>query len=117
MKFRLPWGKNKNEEEISSMEALLESVYTPVTARPAFVDELRNKLVGVRGPLGVAGRSTLEFILLIGGALIGLLLFVAGAVRAVLAFIAGIKLIGGKREEKAKSKKSTSSPQSAASEK
>jgi hypothetical protein len=117
MKFRWPWGKKKNEEEISSIETMLESLYTPVTARPAFVDELRNKLTGVRGPLGVASRSTLELILLIGGAVIGLLLFVAGAVRAVLAFLAGIKLLGGKNQEKRKTKKSVSSSQSTNAEK
>jgi len=117
MKFRWPWSKKRNEEEINSLEAMLESLYTPVTARPAFVDELRKKLVGVRGPLGVAGRSTLELILLIAGAIIGLLLFVVGAVRAVLALLTGIRLIGGRVQEKKKSKNTVATPQSTTAKK
>ena len=117
MKFRWPWSKKRSEEEISSIEAMLESLYTPVSARPAFVDELRQKLVGVRGPLGVAGRSTLELILMIGGAIIGLILFVVAAVRALLTLLTGIRLIGGKVQERRKSKKKMTSNQSAATEK
>ena len=107
MKFRWPWSKKS--DEISSIESMLESLYTPVTARPAFVDELRQKLVGVRGPLGVAGRSTLELILIIGGAIIGLVVFVFAAIRALLALLTGIRLIGGKVQKKRKEKKKTSS--------
>lgn len=104
MKFRWPWAK-KGEEEISSIESMLESLYKPVSARPAFVDELRQKLVGVRGPLGVAGRSTLELILLIGGAIIGLAVFILASIRAVLTLLAGIRFIGGKVQKKRKEEK------------
>lgn len=117
MKFRWPWSKKKSEEELSSIEAMLESLYTPVSARPDFVDELRQKLVGVRGPLGVAGRSTLELILMIGGAIIGLVVFVVAAVRAVITLLSGIRLIGGKVKEKRETKKKADSTQSTATEK
>lgn len=117
MKFRWPWSKKTSEEEIGSIEAMLESLYTPVSARPAFVDELRQKLVGVRGPLGVAGRSTLELILMIGGAIIGLVVFVIAAIRAVLALLNGIRLIGGKVQEKRETKEKMASTQSAVTEK
>ncbi len=104
MKIRWPWAKNSENEDIGSIEAMLEGIYQPVDARPAFVDELRGKLVGVKGPIGVASRSTLELILMIGGAIIGIVLFVFGAIRAVIALLAGIRLIGGKMKTKQKSK-------------
>ena len=90
-KISWPWTRKKDAEEIGSIEAMLESVYTPVNARPAFVDDLRQKLVGVRGPLGVASRSTLELVLLIGGAIIGALVF--GLIRIMHATVGMI--VGG----------------------
>ena len=116
-KIRWPWGKKKNDDEIGSIEAMLESIYTPVTARPVFVDELRQKLVGVKGPLGVASRSTLELILLIGGAIVGAIVFVFAAVRSIISLVAGIRQIGGKVKEKRSSKKKVATSKSAAAKK
>ena len=116
-KFRWPWAKKKQEEEISSIESMLESLYTPVTARPAFVDDLRQKLVGVKGPLGVASRSTLELILLIGGAIAGAIVFVFAAVRSIISIVTGIRQIGGKVREKRSSKNEVTASQSASTKK
>jgi hypothetical protein len=116
-KFRWPWAKKNKEEEIGSIEAMLESLYTPVNARPAFVDDLRQKLVGVRGPLGVASRSTLELVLLIGGAIIGAVLFIFAAVRSIISLVAGVRQIGGNVKEKRNSKKKTTAAQSATAKK
>lgn len=71
MKIIWPWQQKKVERELSSVESMLSSAFKPVTARPAFVQDLRKKLVGSRNPLAKAGLSTLELILIIGGAIVG----------------------------------------------
>lgn len=109
MRFIWPWNRKRLQKEISSMESLLESFFTPVAARPGFVDDLRQRLIGKPGPLAAAGRSTLELVLMIGGALIGLIVFVFAGIRTVLTLLTGIRLIGSKVRERRGSKNGTSS--------
>ena len=103
MKFRWPWKRNK-DEELSSVEELLESLFEPVPARPAFIEELRQSLVGKPGPLAAAGRSTIQLILMIGGALLGLIVFIFAGFRAILTLITGFKEVGSKVKETRQSK-------------
>jgi hypothetical protein len=76
MKIIWPWQQKRVERELSSVESMLSSAFKPVTARPAFVQDLRKKLVGSRNPLAKAGLSTLELILLIGGAIVGVVVLI-----------------------------------------
>ncbi|MQC26589.1 MAG: hypothetical protein DWG76_03955 [Chloroflexi bacterium] len=87
------------------MELMLESIFTPVDPRPAFLEDLRQNLVGMPGTLAAAGRSTLQLILMIIGGIVGLLLFIFGGFRAVLALITGIKGVGGKVKTRRQPKK------------
>jgi hypothetical protein len=105
MKFRWPWQRKREERDISSVEAMLESMMKPVNPRPAFLDDLRQNLVGKPGPLAAAGRSTLQLILLIVGGLVGLVVVIFGGFRAVLALITGINGVGGKVKERRLTKK------------
>lgn len=58
------------------MEGMLASAFKPVAARPAFMNDLRKRLVGSRNPFAKAGLSTLELILLIGGAIVGVVVLI-----------------------------------------
>ena len=99
MKFRWPWQRKRDEVELDSVEDLLESLFTPVPARPAFLEDLRQRLVGKPGPLAAAGRSTLQLILMIGGALVGLVVFIFAGFRAIVTLITGIRLMGSRVQE------------------
>lgn len=105
MKFQWPWTRKKVQKELNNMEAMLESLFTPVTARPGFLEDLRVKLVGQPGPLAAAGASTLKLILMIIGGLVGLVLFIFGAIRAILSLIIGFRLIGDKVQTRRQTKK------------
>ena len=109
MKIQWPWTRNKVQKELNNMEAMLESLFTPVPPRPGYLEDLRLKLVGQPGPLAAAGASTLKLILMIIGGIVGLVLFIFGAIRAVISLITGFRLIGNKvqtrRQEKGASTK------------
>lgn len=83
MKFVWPWQRKKVERELDSVENLLATAFKPVTARPAFVTGLRKRLVGSRNPLARAGLSTLELILLMGGAIVGTIVLVFTIIRSI----------------------------------
>jgi hypothetical protein len=93
-----PWERKKVQRELDSVEDMLESMFKPVKARPSFTSDLRKRLVGKPGPLAKASLTTLEIILLIGGAIVGTVVFVFTLGRSVLALIAGIRNLGGKRK-------------------
>jgi hypothetical protein len=95
MKFIWPWDRKKVERELSSVEELLATAFKPVAARPAFVNGLRQRLVGSRNPFARVSLSTLELILLIGGAIVGVVVLVFTLLRRFLG------LFGGRRPEKA----------------
>ncbi|MEX2160409.1 MAG: hypothetical protein WD751_00700 [Anaerolineales bacterium] len=76
MRIIWPWERKKVERELSSVEGMLASAFKPVTARPAFVNDLRKRLVGSRNPFARVGLSTLELILLIGGAIVGVVVLI-----------------------------------------
>jgi hypothetical protein len=99
MKIRWPWQRKKENEDLDSVESLLESLFTPVPVRPAFMEDLRQRLVGKPGPLAAAGRSTLQLILMIGGGLVGLIVFIFAGFRAIITLITGIRLMGSKVKE------------------
>lgn len=73
MKIVWPWNRKRVERELQSVENLLAGAFKPVNARPAFMTDLRKRLVGSRNPLERAGLSTL---LLIGGAVVGVVVLV-----------------------------------------
>lgn len=92
-----PWERKKVERELASVERQLESMFKPVHARPSFTRDLRKRLVGKPGPLAKAGLTTLELLLLIGGAILGTFVFIMTMIRSIIALVAGIKLLGGRR--------------------
>lgn len=96
MKFIWPWDRKKVERELNSVESLLAIAFKPVTARPAFVNDLRQRLIGSRNPLARVSLSTLELVLLIGGAIVGIVVLVFTLLRRFLG------LFGGRRPEKAR---------------
>ncbi len=111
MKFRWPWQRKNKDEDLSSIEELLESLFTPVPARPSYLEDLRQRLVGKPGPLAAAGRSTIQLILMIVGAIVGLVVFVFAGVRSIISLIASIRLIGSRaKESRGKKKKPKSNP-------
>ena len=109
MRFRWPWNrKKKNEEEIGPIEEMLESLFTPVSASPTFLEDLRQRLVGKPGPLAAATRSTLQLILMIVGALVGLIVFIFAGFRAIVTLITGIRQVGDRVKERRAKNKTTS---------
>lgn len=95
-----PWERKKVERELDSVEHLLESVFKPVPARPSFTADLRKRLVGKPGPLARASLTTLELLLLIGGAILGTIVFFITVVRSIIALVGGIKLLGSRRQQR-----------------
>ncbi|MEX1247995.1 MAG: hypothetical protein WEA61_05890 [Anaerolineales bacterium] len=83
MKIIWPWEREKVERELSSVEGMLASAFKPVAARPAFMNDLRKRLVGNRNPFARAGLSTLEIILMIGGAIVGAVVLVFTLIRSI----------------------------------
>lgn len=81
MRIVWPWQRKRVERDLDSMESLLATAFKPVSARPAFVNGLRKRLVGSRNPLARAGLSTLELILLIGGAIVGVVVLIFTIIR------------------------------------
>ncbi len=105
MKIRWPWKRKNGDEDLSSVEDLLESIFTPVPASPAYLEDLRKRLVGKPGPLAAAGRSTIQLILMIVGAIVGLVVFIFAGFRAIISLIANIRLIGSRAKENRGKKK------------
>ena len=54
--FRLPW-KNSTIDELASFEASLEAAFKPVEPRPAFVRDLRRRLITFPAPVTPAPDS------------------------------------------------------------
>ncbi|UYN91449.1 MAG: hypothetical protein KIT70_08810 [Anaerolineales bacterium] len=84
-----PWERKKVQRELDSVEDMLESVFKPVDARPSFTSDLRKRLVRKEGPLAKASLTTLELVLLIGGAIAGVLVFFFTVVRSVANLLTG----------------------------
>jgi len=98
MKIVWPWERRKVEKELGSIEQMLASTFKPVAARPAFVNDLRKRLVGSKNPLARVSLSTLEFILLIGGAIVGFFVLLFTILRSIVS-IFGRMRPGGKPKE------------------
>lgn len=84
MKIVWPWERKKVEKELSSIEQMLASAFKPVKARPAFVNGLRKRLVGSKNPLARVSLSTLELLLLISGAIVGVFALLFTILRGVV---------------------------------
>lgn len=97
-----PWERKKVQRELDSVENMLESMFKPVPARPSFTNDLRQRLVGKPGPLAKASLTTLEFVLLVGGAILGTFVFVFTVVRSIIALFTGIRLLGGRKPPRPK---------------
>jgi len=100
-----PWERKKVQRELDSVEDMLESMFKPVDARPSFTADLRKKLVRKQGPLAKASLTTLELVLLIGGAIAGVVVFFFTVVRSVA------NLLTGRRNKKPRT---TAAPEKAA---
>lgn len=83
MKIVWPWERKKVQRELNSVEQMLASSFKPVTARPAFVNDLRKRLVGTRNPLARVSLSTLELLLLIGGAIVSVFVLLFTILRSI----------------------------------
>lgn len=84
-----PWERKKVQRELDSVEDMLESMFKPVDARPSFTADLRKRLVRKQGPLAKASLTTLELVLLIGGAIAGVLVFFFTVVRSIVGLLTG----------------------------
>jgi hypothetical protein len=93
-----PWERKKVQRELDSVEHMLESMFKPVQAHPSFTSDLRKRLVGKPGPLAKAGLTTLELILLIGGAILGTIVFVFTIGRSIIGLVGRIRPRGGRRQ-------------------
>jgi hypothetical protein len=91
-----PWERKKVQRELDSVENMLEATFKPVAARPTYITSLRQRLVGKPGPLAKASLGTLELLLLISGAIIGVFVFIFTVIRSIIGVGAGIKLIQGR---------------------
>lgn len=96
MKIVWPWERKKIEKELNSVEELLASSFKPVTARPAFVRDLRKRLVGNKNPLARVSLSTLELLLLVGGAIVGLFVLIFTILRSIVGFFGRLRPGTGK---------------------
>lgn len=100
MKIVWPWERRKVEKELSSLEQMLASAFKPVPARPAFVNDLRKRLVGSKNPLARVSLSTLELILLIGGAVVGVFVLIFTFFRGIGSFFGRLRPGSSKPKEK-----------------
>ncbi len=109
MKIVWPWERRKVEKELSSVEQMLASAFKPVQARPSFVNDLRKRLVGNKNPLARVSLSTLELLLLIGGAIVGVFVLIFTILRRFVGIFDRRHLAGsqqpGKRPRKGKKTK------------
>lgn len=99
MKIVWPWERKKVEKELSSVEQMLASSFKPVSARPDFVNDLRKRLVGTKNPLARVSLSTLEFLLLIGGAVVGLFVLLFTILRSIVGVFGRLRPGAGKPAE------------------
>ncbi len=99
MKIVWPWERKKIEKELNSVEELLASSFKPVTARPGFVNDLRKRLVGTKNPLARVSLSTLELLLLIGGAILGVFVLLFTILRSIVGFFGKLRPGAGKPRE------------------
>jgi hypothetical protein len=93
-----PWERKKVQRELDSVEHMLESMFKPVPARPSFTTDLRKRLVGKPGPLAKASLTTLEFVLLVGGAILGTIVFVFTIGRSIIGLVGRIRPRGGRKQ-------------------
>ncbi|MCW5876714.1 MAG: hypothetical protein KIS85_07495 [Anaerolineales bacterium] len=103
MKIVWPWNRKRMERELQSVESLLTEAFKPVHARPSFVNDLRKRLVGSRNPLARAGLSTLELILIIGGAIVGVVVLVLTILGRFGGLVGKLKFWEWGKKKKAKS--------------
>lgn len=99
MKFTLPWRKSNKHSELDQVEQQLETLYTPVAARPEFLDGLRQQLVGAseRRWLGLRVPS-FEFVLLVIGALASVSLVLVTGIRALLTLLGTLGVIQASKQ-------------------
>lgn len=97
MKIVWPWERKKLEKDLGSIEQMLASAFKPVTARPTFVNDLRKRLVGSKNPLARVSLSTLELVLLIGGAIVGLFVLIFTVFRSIIGLFGRLRPGAGKR--------------------
>jgi hypothetical protein len=99
MKIVWPWERRKVQQELDSIEHLLESAFKPVSARPTFITSLRKRLVGSKNPFARVSLSTLELLLLISGAIASLVAMLFMLVRTIVGVFGRLRPGGGKPSE------------------
>ena len=100
MKFRWPWQKRSEEDELASLDAMLQSTFQPVAPSNDFMHSLRETLIaGEQKILGLSRRTFQQFLLVLGAIASGVLLIFTG-IRSILNFIGALGRFRKKRSEK-----------------
>ena len=87
MKFRWPWQKHNQEDELASLDAMLKSAFQPVTPNSEFLHGLRETLIaGEQKVLGLSRRSVEQLLLVLGAIASGVLLIITG-IRTIINLI------------------------------
>lgn len=107
MKFRFPWQR-KSQKEVEALELMLEELFAPVNARVDYVDDLRNRLLGVeeRRIFGIKVKSP-QFIFLIIGSIASILLFIATGIRTLITLLGSLGVIRKVRKDAQEEENST----------
>ncbi len=103
MNIRLPWLPKNQPDKLSGVEQQLDAILTPIDARPEFISQLRQQLVGVqeRRWLGLRVPS-FEFILLVIGALASVSFVLVAGIRALLTLLGTLGVLQASKQVKGK---------------
>lgn len=87
MKFRWPWQKRTEEDELASLDAMLDSAFQPVSPSSDFLTGLRETLIASEQKvLGLSRRTFQQLLLILGAIASGVLLIFTG-IRTILNII------------------------------
>jgi hypothetical protein len=94
MNINLPWKKQKPDEELTSLEGLLDRTLQPVNARPEFMMSLRGKLVGgVETQTSKINLASVQRALLILGAVVSGFFMILTGIRSILSLIGALGIL------------------------
>ncbi len=94
MKFKLPWQKRSNQDELIVLEKRLDAVLSPVNPDPGFVKRLRAQIAGQpkKQLFGLSAEKWQTGLLIFGGLASAALMMVAGF-RALVTLLGALGLI------------------------
>ena len=87
MKFRWPWQKRTEDEELASLDAMLDSTFQPVSPSNDFLTGLRETLIASEQKVLGFSRRTFQQLLLILGAIASGVLLIFTGMRTILNII------------------------------